>query len=225
MSRYFDTFPLHQTAIGLTVTTVVLAGLPLKTQAQELFGNQGIRLAVDTVVEFEFLESNGSYRSVFGIINLETGEKFPLYGEVKEADVPQPVNRPSSYQDDTGPQNRSDFYGSPGDTVPKPLGEFRFAANTDYSFYLESSFGGQAAGTLYSTSNLNEENLDYARFEGPLEEVINGGLLLRWEDTGSLLVGDINTDYDYDDFIIRIGGYLQWDNPEDVIPIEEVRTN
>lgn len=208
---------------GLVTASLVVGLSPVK--AQELFGNQGIRLAADTVVEFEFLESNGSYRSVFGIINLETGEKFPLYGEVKEADVPQPVNRPSSYQDDTGPQNRGDFYGSPGDTVPKPLGEFRFAANTDYSFYLESSFGSQAAGTLYSTSNLNEGNLDYARFDGPLEDVINGGLLLRWEDTGSLLVGAINTDYDYDDFIIRIGGYLRWDAPEDVIPIEEVRTN
>ena len=27
-----------------------------------------------------------------------------------------------------------------------------------------------------------------------------------------MLVGDLNTDYDYDDFIIRIGGYLQWDD-------------
>ncbi|MBT9314598.1 DUF4114 domain-containing protein [Leptothoe spongobia] len=225
MSGYFDFFPLRQTAIGLTVTAVALGGLPAATQAQEFFGNQGIRLAVDTVVEFEFLESNGSYRSVFGIINLETGEKFPLYGEVKDSDVPQPVNKPSSYQDDAGPQNQSDFYGSPGDTIPRPLGEFRFAANTDYSFYLESSFGSQPAGTLYSTSNLNAGSRDYARFEGPLEDVINGGLLLRWEDTGSLLVGDINTDYDYDDFIIRVGGHLRWDDPEDVIPIEEVRTN
>ena len=210
MSEYFDF--LRHIGLGLATTAVTLGMLPTATQAQELFGNQGIRLAVDTIVEFEFLESNGSYRSVIGIINLETGEKFPLYGEVRESDNPQPVNRPSSYQDDTGPQNRSDFYGSPGITVPQPLGEFRFAANTDYSFYLESSFDNQAAGTLYSTSSRNTDNRDYARFDGPLEDVINGGLLLRWEDTGSVLVGDLNTDYDYDDFIIRIGGYLQWDD-------------
>ncbi|MGD1853742.1 MAG: DUF4114 domain-containing protein [Leptolyngbyaceae cyanobacterium] len=207
MSRFFDV--LRQTALGSAMTAAVLA--PAAVQAQELFGNQGIRLAVDTIVEFEFLESNGGYRSVFGIVNLETGEKFPLYSEVRESDNPQPLDRPSSYQDDTGPQNRSDFYGSPGITVPQPLGEFRFAANTSYSFYLESAFNGQPAGTLYSTSSQNADNRDYARFEGPIEDVINGGLLLRWEDTGSVLVGSTNTDYDYDDFIIRIGGHLQWD--------------
>ncbi|MEA5462483.1 hypothetical protein [Leptothoe sp. PORK10 BA2] len=202
---------LSQTALGLSATAVTLGGLSGSVQAQELLDNQGIRLAVDTVVEFEFLESNGSYRSVFGILNLETGEKFPLYGEVKESDQPQPVNRPSTYQDDSGSQNRDDFYGSPGITVPQPRVEFRFVANTDYSFYLESSFSEQPAGTLYSTSNLNMGSRDYARFDGQLEDVIQGGLLLRWEDTGSLLVGDINTDYDYDDFIIRIGGSLRWD--------------
>ncbi|MBX2865898.1 MAG: DUF4114 domain-containing protein [Leptolyngbyaceae cyanobacterium MAG.088] len=222
MSKTFNLLPYVLRHAALSVIVAMVGVLPV--QAQELFGNGGIRLEVDTTVEFEFLESNGSYRSTFGIINLDTGEKFPLYGEIKESDVSQPVNRPSSYRDDTGPQNQDDFYGSPGDTIPRPLGEFRFAANTNYSFYLESSFGVQPAGILYSTSNLNEGSRDYARFDGPLEDVINGGLLLRWEDTGSVLVGDSNTDYDYDDFIIRIGGYLRWDDLEEVIPVEEVRT-
>lgn len=209
MSRYLNVLP--KAALG--ISAAVLALIPRPALAQELFSNQGIRLAVDTVVEFEFLESNGSYRSVFGIMNLQTGEKFPLYSEVKEADSPQPVNRPSSYQDDVGAQHRSDFYGSPGVTVPQPLREFRFAANTDYSFYLDSSFNGQPAGTLYSTSNQNPDRLDYARFEDPLDALISGGLLLRWEDTGSVLVGSNNTDYDYDDFVVRIGGHLRWDEP------------
>ena len=199
------------TAAALGIATAVWGLLPTAAQADEIFGNQGIRLDIDTVVEFEFLESNGGYQSVFGIVNLETGEKFPLYQEVKNADNPQSVHRPSSYQDDLGLDNRDDFQGTPGDTVPQYLGEFRFAANTDYSFYLESYFDGQPAGTLYSTSSYNLEKQQYARFDGPLENVIDGGLLLRWEDTGSLLVDPEETDYDYDDFVVRIGGYLRWD--------------
>ena len=210
MNRTFDL---------LTPAVVAVAAFslgPPAAFAQDIVNNQGIQLDVDTVVEFEFLESNGSYQSVFGIVNVQTGEKFPLHEEVKGSDVLQTVNAPSDYQDDLGSQNQDDFYGTPGVTVPQHLGEFRFAANTDYSFYLESYFNGQPAGTLYSTSRLNPGGRAYARFDGPLEDVINGGLLLRWEDSGSLLVGDANTDYDYDDFIVRIGGYLRWDDPDDV---------
>lgn len=210
MSRYFIFLTQRAWLVAMALAVGVL---PVDAQTQERFDNQGIRLAVDTVVEFEFLESNGSYQSIFGIVNLQTGEKTPVYSEVRNADTPQAVNRPSTYRDDAGSQNRDDFFGSPGVTVPEPLEEFKFVANTDYSFYLESYFEGQPAGTLYSTSRQNIDNGDYARFDGPIEDVINGGLLLRWEDTGSLLVGEANGDYDYDDFIIRIGGYLQWDEP------------
>ncbi len=216
MSRDFDVLAQcgRNTAMGLVTTAAAFGLLSTATQAQETFDNRGIRLDVDTIVEFEFLESNGSYQSTFGIVNLETGEKFPIYSEVRGSDVPQTVNQPSDYQDDTGIRNRDDFQGTPGVTVPQPLEEFRFAANTDYSFYLESSFNGQPAGTLYSTSSQNAGGRQYARFEGPIEDVIEGGLLLRWEDSGSLLVGEASTDYDYDDFIVRIGGYLRWDLPE-----------
>ena len=209
MHENFNFFTRYTLAVATTVATFGV--LSTVAQAQEIFGNQGIRLDVDTVVEFEFLESNGGYQSVFGVINLQTGEKFPIYREIKDADVPQSVNRPSSYRDDSGIQNRDDFQGTPGVTVPQPLEEFRFTANTDYSFYLESFFNGQPAGTLYSTSRQNMDSRQYAQFDGPMEDVIEGGLLLRWEDTGSLLVGPEDTDYDYDDFIVRIGGYLRWD--------------
>ncbi|MBT9312480.1 DUF4114 domain-containing protein [Leptothoe kymatousa] len=207
MNRTFDFF---------TPAVAAAAVIGLATPAafaQETFGNQGIRMDVDTVVEFEFLESNGSYQSVFGIVNLDTGEKYPLYGEVKGSDIQQSVNAPSDYQDDLGNQNRDDFHGTPGKTVPMPLGEFRFAADTDYTFYLESYFNGQPAGTLYSTSSLNPNPQTYAQFDGPVEDIIDGGLVLRWEDSGSVLVGNENTDFDYDDFIVRVGGHLRWDEP------------
>ena len=199
-------------AIGMTAATALVPAVAL---AQETFSTRGIRLEVDTIVEFEFLESNGHYRSIFGILNLETGEKFPLYREVKGSDRSQAVNVPSSYQDDLGLENDDDFQGTPGNTVPEYLGEFRFAANTDYTFYLESYLNGKPAGVLYSTNSYNEDNLQYARFDGPIDDLIEGGLLLRWEDTGSLLVKPSDIDYDFDDFVVRIGGYLRWDSPDD----------
>ncbi|MFG6103013.1 hypothetical protein D0962_27780 [Leptolyngbyaceae cyanobacterium CCMR0082] len=215
MGIFFDFMAQYgrRVAVGLLTIAATLGVSSTATQAQESFGNQGIRLDVDTIVEFEFLESNGSYQSTFGIINVQTGEKFPIYSEVKGSDVPQPVNKPSDYQDDAGVNNRDDFQGTPGVTVPQPLEEFRLTANTEYSFYLESSFNGQPAGILYSTTRQNAGNRQYARFDGPIGDVIDGGLLLRWEDAGELLVGAENADYDYDDFIVRIGGYLQWDQP------------
>ncbi|MEM7063186.1 MAG: hypothetical protein AAF572_08475 [Cyanobacteria bacterium P01_B01_bin.77] len=205
------TFDILSPAMGIMAVAALSWIAP--PAVAETFGNEGIRLEVDTVVEFEFLESNGSYQSIFGIVNLQTGEQFPLYGEVKASDALQTVNTPSDYQDDLGIQNQDDFYGTPGTTVPQPLREFRFSADTDYSFYLESYFNGQPAGTLYSTSSLNSGDRSYAQFDGPMEQIIDGGLLLRWEDSGSLLVGDADTDYDFDDFIIRVGGHLRWDEP------------
>lgn len=190
-------------------------GFPSVAVAAEQFNTSGIRFAVDTVVEFEFVESNGAYQSNFGIVNLETDTRFPLYMEVKPADVPQSVIAPSDYLNDAGLENRDDFQGTPGNTVPKYLGEFTFAADTDYTFYLESYFQGQLAGILYSTNSQNINNRQFARFDLAIDGLMNGGIVLRWEDTGTLLVDPTETDYDYDDFIIRIGGHLTWDRPGD----------
>lgn len=203
--------PVVKTALGAMGVAAAFSLANPAALAQETFNTQGINLDIDTIVEFEFLESNGHYQSIFGIINLDTGEKFPLYEEVKGSDRFQAVNVPSSYQDDLGLQNDDDFQGTPGNTVPEYLGEFRFEANTEYTFYLESYLNGTPAGVLYSTNGYNEGSLQYARFDGPLEDLIEGGLLLRWEDTGSLLVKPSDIDYDFDDFVVRIGGYLRWD--------------
>ena len=206
-------------SLGLAVMLGSVSGvfglMSASAQTTELFSNDGIRLNVDTVVEFEFVESNGGYQSTFGILNLNTGDRFPVYTEVKPSDFPQDITDPSDYEDDAGLQNRDDFQGTPGNTVIQHLQEFTFAANTDYTFYLESSHNGRLAGTLYSTNSENPRSRQYAQFDGPIENIIEGGLILRWEDTGALLVGETNTDFDYDDFIVRIGGHLVWDRPGD----------
>lgn len=177
-------------------------------QAVEEFGNRGIRFDVDTIVEFEFVESNGAYQSTFGVINLETGEKTPLLVEAQPSDTPQEIAQPSDYEDDSGLADTDDFIGTPGGAVPNPLPEFEFKANTRYTFYLESSYRGQPAGIFYSTDAENSGNTQRARFEGEgLAALANGGSLLRWDDTGSALVRLEQQDADFDDFIIRIGGH------------------
>jgi hypothetical protein len=182
-------------------------------QAQEQFDTDAIAFEVDTVVEFEFLESNGLYQSTFGVINLETGERTPLIAEIKPSDALQSVNLPSNFQDYPNFQSQYDSLGTPGNAVPEPLAEFEFKANTPYAFYLESFYNGHSAGVVYSTSGQNLGGSDRIVFEGnTLEGNIvalgNGGVVLRWDDTGSLLVQPAEEDRDFDDFIVRAGGHL-----------------
>ncbi len=177
-------------------------------RAQEIFGNRGIQFERDTVVEFEFLESNGAYQSAFGVINLTTGEKTLLIEEVKPADVNQSMSGPSDFSTNLGLSDRSDFLGTPGNTVPQPLAEFQFQANTPYAFYLESFHNGQPAGTLYSDNTQNSGTNQQVIFEGGMPGLASGGVLLRWDDTGSLMVRESLQDRDFDDFVIRAGGHV-----------------
>ncbi|NET49202.1 MAG: hypothetical protein F6K09_10855 [Merismopedia sp. SIO2A8] len=218
--------PQSRIILGAILMAGALGITPASAQGNERLGNEGIWLAVDTVIEFEFIESNGSYQSIFGIINLETGQHFPIYQEVQPSDFPQPIAVPSDGEDDTGLHNSDDFQGTPGNTVIEHLKEFTAVANTHYTFYLESYYNGQHAGTLYSTDVINQNGQPFARFdpcygdyqssEHCIENAVTpGGLILRWEDSGSLLVGASNSDNDYDDFIVRIGSYLVWNRPGD----------
>jgi hypothetical protein len=193
--------------IGLALGTFAsgfLAILPTVANAQDILGNSGIQFNVDTIIEFEFIESNGAFQSTFGVVNLDTGEKFPLILEVKPADRFQDVDQPSDFQDDAGTSVK-DFQGTPGNTVPQPFTEFEFKANTNYAFYLESTYNGRPAGILYSTDALNPNNNQQVMFEGGFETLGNNGATIRWDDTG--IVKEL-AERDFDDFIIIAGGSL-----------------
>ncbi len=195
-----------QILIGAVVGGLVSA-FSTPVRAADVYGNTGIQFDVDTIVEFEFLKSNGAYQSTFGVINLDTGEKTPLLVESDSADRPQDVNRPSDFEDDTELSETDDFVGTPGRTVRNPLPEFQFQANTRYAFYLESTYNGRPAGILYSTDAQNPGSNQQARFEGNLNALLNGGSVIRWDDTGSVLVRTGQQDQDFDDFIVRVGGH------------------
>lgn len=174
-------------------------------KAADQFGNNGIQFDVDTIVEFEFVKSQGAYQSTFGVINLDTGEKTPLLAEVKPSDNYQDVNTPTDYTRST---SKPDFTGTPGNTVRQPLAEFFFKAKMRYAFYLESTYNGRPAGIVYSTNAQNPSGNRQANFDGEVFGLANGGTITLWDDTGSLLVKANQEDTDFNDFTVRAGGHL-----------------
>lgn len=193
-----------QLALGAIAAALVGTAIA-PAHAQDEFDSNGIRFDVDTAVEFEFIESHNAYQSTFGVINLDTGERTPLLVEVKPSDTPESPLNPSDYTSDVGrPQ---DFLGTPGNTVPTPIAEYIFRANTRYAFYLESTFNGQPAGIVYSTNVQNQGNNTLVRFQGGTEGLANKGTTLSWDDTGSIIVRTNQADRDFDDFVVQAGGY------------------
>lgn len=172
-------------------------------QAEDMFDNRAIQFPEDTIVEFEFIGSHGSYQAAFGIRNETTGEETVLFREVK----PYDAFGTGQTQVRTGGQNNLgtsfDFPGTiAGGTVLNQFSEFTFQANNRYVFFLESvSPTGQTRRSILSTQN-------FARFFGSLDGGRSGditGTRVAWEDGGRVEVGP---DEDFDDFVIEAGGYL-----------------
>ncbi|HBE17844.1 MAG TPA: hypothetical protein DEG17_26085 [Cyanobacteria bacterium UBA11149] len=185
------------------VAAGVIGCFATPVKAQEALGNQIVQFSVDTIVEFEFLQSHGSYQATLGIKNETTGEETVLFREIKPYDAfGNGQNQPSSRgQDNLG--TRVDYVGTvAGGTVANRLTEFTFKANNKYVFYLESvSPSGQTRRSVLSTQR-------FAKFLGSLDGGISGdvkGNRISWEDGGQVEVGN---DSDYDDFVIEAGGYL-----------------
>lgn len=184
-------------AIASMQAIAIIGISSMQVRAEESFGSEGVRFDVDTIVEFEFVESHGAYQSTFGVINLDTGEKTPLLVEVKPADSDDPVVN-----------KRTDFLSTPGNAVPQPLAEFKFKAKTQYAFYLESAYASKPAGILYSINARNPGGNEQARFDSNIAGLSGGGSLIRWDDTGAVLVRPERDDKDFNDFIIRSGGHI-----------------
>ncbi|MEM8827733.1 MAG: hypothetical protein AAGE96_00060 [Cyanobacteria bacterium P01_G01_bin.19] len=167
---------------------------------------------------------------VGGGIDFDSCTKTPLLSEVKASDSFDfnDVYRESSYETDLQAGRNNDFLGTPGDTVPEYLAEYEFEADKIYVFYLESQFDGKPAGVVYTTNLINNQGNRQALFhaesldpqtvaqrrnnaafdENKFDALVNGGLLINLDDTGSTLVKADDADRDFDDFIVGIGGYL-----------------
>ena len=147
--------------IGLSLG--ILGCMAPSAIAENYLGNNNIQFDQDTTIEFEFIESHGAYQSIFGVIdldscqtqsngeiNLSSCEKTALIVEAKASDAQDTVSRISSYEDTLSNQSQeSDFIGTPGNAVPRPMSEFKFQAGKRYAFYLESSFNGEYAEVVF----------------------------------------------------------------------------
>ncbi|MCC0176487.1 hypothetical protein I4641_05780 [Waterburya agarophytonicola K14] len=165
-----------------------------------------------------------------GGIIFDSCDKTPLLSEVQASDSFDfdDVYRESSYETDLQAGRNNDFLGTPGKTVPNYLAEYTFKADKIYAFYLESQFDGKPAGVVYTTNLINDKGNRQALFHeedlttqtvaqrrntaafdaNKFDALIDGGLLVNLDDTGSALVKTDNEDADFDDFIVGIGGYI-----------------
>ena len=174
------------------VSGPIAAAVSLPAAAQEQFSNEGIFFETPTIVEFQFIESNGIYLSTFGVENLDTGERTPL---IEETPSPDPNENAVIVYD--------------------PVAEFEFEPNTPYAFYLESFYNGESVGVVYSNDTLNPDNEQLLELEGGFEGLANGGTALRWDDTASVLLPKDQQDRDFNDFIVQAGGSI-------ICPLSEV---
>ncbi|MEM6611385.1 MAG: hypothetical protein AAF652_03855 [Cyanobacteria bacterium P01_C01_bin.72] len=175
---------------------------------------------------FGVIDLDSCQTSTAGVIDFDSCARTPLLSEVKASDKFDTVYRRSTYETDLQEARNNDFLGSPGDTVPDFEQEFIFEGNKPYAFYLESEFDGKPAGTVYTTDLINARGNRQALFneEGltatavakrrnnpafdvnKFDYLVNGGLLINFDDTGSTLVKTEDEDVDFDDFIVGMGG-------------------
>ena len=200
----------------------------------EFIESHGAYQSTFGVIDLDSCQSDPS-----GIVLFDTCTKTPLLKEVKPADTYDTVYRRSTYETDSSKNNRNkDFLGTPGNAVPEAMAEFLFEAQRRYAFYLESQFNGRPAGIVYTTDFFNSQGNRQALFneegltkqeiaqrrntssfnENQFDSLIDGGVLLNFDDTGSTLVRESLQDTDFDDFIIGIGGGYSCNYPKPTEP-------
>ncbi len=186
----------------------------------EFIESHGAYQSTFGVIDLDSCQKDGA-----GAINFESCSKTPLMSEVKASDSFDTVYRRSTYETDLQEGRNNDFLGTPGNTVPNYKEEFLFEADKRYVFYLESQFDGKTAGVVYSSDLINSRGNRQALFndEGltkdaiakrrnttdhtnKFDRLVDGGLLINFDDTGSNLVKTSNQDVDFDDFIVGMGG-------------------
>jgi hypothetical protein len=186
-----------KSTIGAGFASAVLLGLaaPAVLAADE-FSPQAITFDKDTAIDFEFLESHGSYLATFGVMDLNSGEKTPLIKEDKPSD-----------SSDRAVNKATDFLGTPGNAVSQPKNTFVFKANTPYTMYLESrTAGGRVASLVYSVDLRNPNNRQQAKLDKGFEGLGSQGVRINWDDQIRTKKGATRTDEDFNDFLVIAGG-------------------
>jgi hypothetical protein len=164
-------------SIGLATSAVIgIASAP--AHAATLFGNDGIKFGADTTVTFEFLQSNGKFKSVFFVAD-EFGNKI---ADLLKEKIP--------FDPGSGPAN--DFLGTPGVTVSPFVATYTFLANTLYTLGLS---GGGAK--VFSTNALNTTSIHADQQQALFTGMGPGAYTISFDDTGN------NNDFDFNDFSVK----------------------
>jgi hypothetical protein len=231
MKTKLSIFSFSAAIIGTLIPTI-------PAQAVSMFDNEGIFFEEETEVQFDFLQSNGWWRSDFGVKNLDTGIENILLSEVLNVD-------PGS-----GWQN--DNKGTPGIAVKNTSNSFTFQADTNYTFFL-TSFNKNGNpdtpyNTQYSTTTLNPTWYKYGTGDGAMgdgkfkitendyDSSINGTILpgeqrslfsgkLLEENLANILFEDNTTwgNNDFDDFVVQ--AIIQNDDEEKRVPGRDTPTS
>ncbi len=178
--------------IGMGLASLILAGIYAPAAKADEFGSGAVQFDKETTVEFEAVESHGSYKATFGVVDLNTGVATILIKEDKASD-----------SDDRSINKTTDFLGTPGNSINPPKNFFKFQANTPYTFFLESRNGsGKVVSTVYSTSARNPNNRVQAQFDKDFAGLSNQGVKINWADKAK----DGQSAEDFNDFVVIAGG-------------------
>ena len=185
--------------LGAGLASAALLGLaaPAAFAADE-FSGKAITFDTDTAIDFEFLESHGSFLATFGVMDLNSGEKTPLIKEDKPSD-----------SNERAVNKATDFLGTPGNAVSQPKNTFTFKANTPYTLYLESRTGsGRVASLVFSNDLKNPNSRQQTKFDKGFEGLGSQGVQLKWDDqaVGKQITGAERNDDDFNDFVVIAGG-------------------
>ncbi len=173
----------RQLLIGCgAIATAAFGSLVQIANAAEQFNNQAVQFDRNTIIEFQFVKSNNSAQSTFGVLNLATGEKTPLISEARAQDKPG--------------KNRT---GTAGKAVRRPFAEFTFVAGTPYTLYLESTQKGKGTTTVYSVPDRNG-GAQLAKFDNEATSLGTQGVRIGWND------GISSQGSDFNQFLVIAGG-------------------
>jgi hypothetical protein len=164
------------------IATAAFGTMVQSASAAEEFNNKTVQFDRDTIVEFQFLSSNNSAQSTFGVLNLATNEKTPLISEARAQDKPG-----------------KNYMGTAGKSVRKPFAEFTFKSGTPYTLYLESTVKNKGTTTVYSVPDKNGGS-QLAKFDNDATSLGTQGVKIGWND------GISGKGSDFNQFLVIAGG-------------------
>jgi hypothetical protein len=164
------------------IATAAFGTLVQSASAAEQFNDKIVQFDRDTIIEFQFLSSNNSAQSTFGVLNLATGEKTSLISEARAQDKPG-----------------KNYTGTAGKAVRKPFAEFTFKSGTPYTLYLESTVKGKGTTTVYSAPDKNGGS-QLAKFDNDATSLGTQGVKIGWND------GISGKGSDFNQFMVIAGG-------------------